>query len=589
MAFLGLLVLINVGSFLPLYLLNVRESPNPFEFLLVNDKTVLRSRLRSVYAKPECTDPFHLNFDFTFLVLLAVAFRADGRWLVWGATILLAFGFIEILYSAVMQVIFKRPPQLAADLLLLKAGLSLAQRRLYALAVVVAVLLATILGAAYFAVWLLLRMEPPDARVLLATALLLAPLCLYHWRLYDHGYYLGRTVYSPLLHLWRNVEHGKRLDVVLAKDPAHFESRNYFKGVTLAHRPTIVVICVESYGSVVYRDPDHSAAIGELLGDHERRLREAGYYFASTHSAAPIFAGGSWLSYASLTYGIEFTEMQLFDALFAAGSPFGAYESLFHVLKRNGYRNVLLCPLGGVDVRNVDWGRIDRCFQSDLDITFDSLGYRGPLVNYFGIVRLYSPLDQYSLSYAYERASRERSGPFSLFFCTLNSHYPWEAVGEVVADWRSLDDPAAPLHAFSGIAPERYRASIRYQLDYVLRFVRERADDDVVFVIFGDHQPPMITEKRMGKQTPVHVIGRDPKLVNVFLEHGFAARLDLTGAEPPPIKHHGFLSLFLKGMQAAYGAAGVPVDYREHGVELFDEPTAGAGARNYGNGQRAHR
>jgi phosphoglycerol transferase MdoB-like AlkP superfamily enzyme len=380
-------------------------------------------------------------------------------------------------------------------------------------------------------------------------------------------------VYSPLLHLVRNIEYGKRLDVVLKKDAAHFERRNHFKGVTLAKRPTIVVICVESYGSVVYRDPEHSAAVAGLVTSYEQRLRDSGYRFASTHSDAPIFAGGSWLSYASLTYGIEFTEPQLFDALFAAKSPFGAYESLFHVLKRNGYRNVLLCPLAGVDTRNVDWGQIDRFFQSDVDITFDSLGYRGPLVNYFGVVRLYSPLDQYSLSHGYERAAREASGPFSLFFCTLNSHYPWESVGEVVADWRSLDDPAAPLHSCRGGATERYRAAIRYQLDYVLRFVHERADDDVVFVVFGDHQPPLITEKRMGKQTPIHVIARNAQLIDVFLEHGFAAGLDLTGAEPRPIRHQGFLSLFLKGMQAAYGVADVPVDYRADGVALFDERT----------------
>jgi len=434
-------------------------------------------------------------------------------------------------------------------------------------------LLAGIAAAAYLATSLLFRVAPPDPGVALAAAVLLLPLCFFHWRLYDYGWYMGRTVYSPLLHLWRNVEYGKRLDAVLGKDAAHFESRNHFKSVELAQRPTVVLICVESYGSVVYRDREHSAAVAGLVAEHEQRLRKAGYHFASTHSDAPIFAGGSWLSYASFTYGIEFKEMQLFDALFAPGSPFGAYESLFHVLKRNGYRNVLLCPLGGVNVRHVDWGQIDRCFQSDLNVTFDSMGYRGPLVNYFGGVRLYSPLDQYSLSYAYELAARESARPFSLFFCTLNSHYPWESVGEVVADWRSLDDPAAPLRACSGSTQERYRASIRYQLDYTLGFVLERAEEDVVFVVFGDHQPPMITEERMGKQTPVHVIARDPELIDTFLEHGFAPRLNLMGAEARPIKHHGFLSLFLKGMQAAYGVADVRVDYREHGVGLFDEHT----------------
>ena len=127
------------------------------------------------------------------------------------------------------------------------------------------------------------------------------------------------------------------------------------------------------------------------------------------------------------------------------------------------------------------------------------------------------------------------------------------------------------MHSCRGSAPERYRAAIGYQLDYVLRFVRERADDDAVFVVFGDHQPPMITDKRMGKQTPVHVIARNQKLIDVFLEQGFAAGLDLTAKEPRPIRHQGFLSLFLKGMQAAYGAAGAPVEYREGGVGLFDE------------------
>jgi hypothetical protein len=574
MAFFIILALVNLVCFLPLYILNFREAPNPFEFLLANDKTVLRSRFRSVYAKPEFTDPFHVNFEFTFVVLLGVALGADGRWLVFGATALLAFGFVEIVYSVVMRSIFKRPPTLIADLVLLKVGFSLARQRLFVLAGVVAVVLAGIGTAAYLATSLLFRVAPPDAGVALAAAVLLLPLCFFHWRQYDYALYLGRTVYSPLLHLWRNVEYGRRLDVVLAKDAAHFESRNHFKSVELAQRPTVVLICVESYGSIVYRDRDHSAAVAGLVAEHEQRLRQVGYHFASTYSDAPIFAGGSWLSYASFTYGIEFKETQLFDALFAPDSPFGAYESLFHVLKRNGYRNVLLCPLGGVDVRNVDWGMIDRCFQSDLNITFDSMGYRGPLVNYFGVVRLYSPLDQYSLSYAYELAARERTGPFSLFFCTLNSHYPWEAVGEVVADWRSLDDASAPLRACSGSTQERYRASIRYQLEYVLRFVLERADEDVVFVVFGDHQPPMITEERMGKQTPVHVIARNRVLVDTFLEQGFASQLDLSGAEPRPIKHHGFLSLFLRGMQAAYGTGDAAVDYREHGVELFDERTA---------------
>ena len=323
MAFFGVLVLVNVVCFLPVYLLNIRESPNPFEFLLTNDKTVLQSKLKYVYAKLEFTDPFKINFDFTFVVLVAVAMGAESRGLIWGAAALLALGFVEILYGAVMQSIFKRPPTLAGDLSLLKTGIMVAQRRLYALSALVLAVLAAIGVAAYLATSWLFRLEPPDPRLALIVALLLLPLCLYHWRRYAYPSYLARTVYSPLLHLVRNIEYGKRLNVVLEKDAAHFERRNHFKGVTLAKQPTIVVICVESYGSVVYRDPAHSAAVADLVASYEQRLGDSGYRFASTHSDAPIFAGGSWLSYASLTYGIEFTEPQLFDALFAAKSPFG--------------------------------------------------------------------------------------------------------------------------------------------------------------------------------------------------------------------------------------------------------------------------
>ena len=273
MAFFGVLVLVNVVCFLPVYLLNIRESPNPFEFLLTNDKTVLQSKLKYVYAKLEFTDPFKINFDFTFVVLVAVAMGAESRGLIWGAAALLALGFVEILYGAVMQSIFKRPPTLAADLSLLRTGIKVAQRRLYALSALVLAVLAAIDVAAYLATSWLFRLEPPDARLALAVALLLLPLCLYHWRQYAYPSYLARTVYSPLLHLVRNIEYGKRLDIVLEKDAAHFERRNHFKGVTLAKQPTIVVICVESYGSVVYRDPEHSAAVADLVASYEQRLR----------------------------------------------------------------------------------------------------------------------------------------------------------------------------------------------------------------------------------------------------------------------------------------------------------------------------
>jgi hypothetical protein len=342
-----------------------------------------------------------------------------------------------------------------------------------------------------------------------------------------------------------------------------------------------VIICIESYGSVVHRDPRYAAGVSDLFRDYERQLTNAGYGFASTHSEAPLFAGGSWLSYASFTYGVAVTDLQLFDALFTHPSNFARYESLFHVLNRNGYENVLLCPLGGVDLHTVDWASVDRCFQAQRKILYADLGYVGPRVNYFGLIRRHSPLDQYSLNFAYERAQRTSRGPFSLFFCTLNSHFPWHSAPKAVADWQTLNDPNASLATLHDVSMlDRYVAAIRYQLDYTLRFAVQRSGDAPLIILFGDHQPPVITPESMGKKTPVHVLSRNRALVDVFLEQGFAPRIDLAGIEPRAIRHEGFLSLFMKAMNAAYGTSrALDLPYRERGTTLLEDPDlAGAPA-----------
>jgi hypothetical protein len=393
-------------------------------------------------------------------------------------------------------------------------------------------------------------------------AALLVPPCLHHWRSYAYESFTSRTVYSPAQHFYRNLQFSKRVRAIFAKGPDHFEKLNHFKAVKLVGAPNVIVICVESYGSVVYRDEEIYASIQDSIARFEPQLTALGYEFASNYSEAPIFAGGTWASYTSFTYGFRLDDLQLFDGLFVHSEAFGAYESLFHVLRRNGYGNVLLCPLGGPDIRSVDWEMIGRCFQSDRNIRFDDLQYDGQ-----------------RLSYAYESTKQSRTAPFSLFFCTLNSHFPWDTPKRAVADWRQLNDPAAISPGYGhGTNMSRYCDAVRYQLDYILRFIVDNADDDLVVILFGDHQPPFLTPERYGKTTPVHVIGRSSQLIDVFKDHGFVAAMNLAGIEPESIRHEGFLSLFMKGMQAAYGAdEDLEIDYRERGVALFEEPELGIG------------
>jgi len=574
MRFYVLLALINIASFLPLYLLNLRAAPNPFLFFVVRDKTQRAWILRLMYSRYHSTDPFRIHFDFTFYVLLAAALGVTGPTSRLMATALLALGFIEILYTAIMHSVFKRAPALGSDVSLLRAGLSLAQRQAYWMVPTLLGMLVAIVWAAGVTTSALLAATPPNAWHAAVVAALLLPPCFFHatWA-YDQ--YLWRTVYSPLLHFGLNLRFSALLDRLHDRDASHYERYNAFRDVRLEGAPNVVVVCVESYGSVAFRDDRAGAGLSSLLRNHEEHLTRLGYRVASTLSEAPLFAGGSWLSYTSFTYGTRIDNIQLYDGLFSRGSGFAAYESLFHVLNRNGYENVLLCPLGGVDEHTVDWASVDRCFHAQRRIGFDDLDYVGPKVNYLGIVRRYSPIDQFSLNRAYERA-RDQGDPFSLFFCTLNSHYPWHSIAEATDDWIGLNEPGVDvLGEPAGELIDRYNAAIRYQLDYLMRFARDRANDEPLIILFGDHQPPFITPEPLGKYTPVHVICHDQALIEAFLAHGFADTLDLSHMHSTTIRHEAFLSLLMQGLQSAWGTTtGLDLPFRERGASVFEDAWA---------------
>lgn len=573
MRFYTLLIAVNVACFVLRYSLNFREAPNPFAFLLSNEQSKGRGLVKRLFARPGYTDPWRINFDYTFLILFAVGSGSvSGPWR-WISAAILAFGFVEITYTTVMQMIFNRPPALVSDISLARAGLSLAQGHRYWIIGLTTVVLALICLAAYLATEWLFRLRPAPGAAPLLFAAFLVPPAIFHWRKYGYTYFLSRTIYSPALHFYRNLAHCWRLRYVARKNRSYFEARNRFSEVDLVRRPNIVIVCVESYGSLIYREPARDDGFVEQLAAYESELSARGYGIASTFSEAPIFAGGSWLSYTSFTYGFRLADGQLFDALFARDSQFGAYESLFHFLKRNGYANVLICPLGGVDTRSVDWDSIDRCFRTDRAIDFDALDFRGPLVEYFGVIRRYSPPDQYSLNFGYEAAHSPGSGPFCLFFCTLNSHYPWASPITIAENWQSLNDPEARLDtSTSADMMTRYREAIRYQLDNVLNFALKRADDDTLLVIFGDHQPPLLTKEHMGPHTPVHVIARNQTFLDAFRDRGFARSLDLTRADPTPIRHEAFLSLFIKGLNAAYGRhPRAEIAFEPDGIVMFEE------------------
>ncbi len=569
--FYGLLFGVNFLSFLPMFLLNVREQPNPLGFLFER-RYFNKNKLKLFYSKLRFTDPFRINFDYTFSLLLISAFQLTNQWSELLLTIIFVVSTLEIVYATIMHSVFRRAPAIVSDLSLIRAGLSIANQNRKVLLVLACA--ATII-LFYLAVKLneFLLSVPMDAAVSqLLFALLLVPPCLYHWKAFNYSDFLSRTVYSAGLHLYRNFANARKYGHLFERGSDFFTRHNQFRNVNLHGSPNILILCIESYGSAAFESREVHSVLRPQLESFSNLSRK-GLYVASNLSAAPIYTGGSWLSYASFTYGIRIDNLQIYDGLFLQKNAFQAYESLFHVLRRNKYRNYLLCPLGGIDRRDVDWDSLKRCFQSHHLFDFESLSFRGPCYRYLGQKHIYSAPDQYALNFAYTAATKDPRQPFSLFFCTLNSHYPWNSPGSAVANWQELNEQSYPIEKgkMRSNLSERYASAIRYQLDYLVNFLGAHVEDNLLTVVFGDHQPPFVSGEATGTLTPVHVLSRNKELIQVFESHGFVPSADLDRAELNPIRHEGFLSLLMKAMDLTYGSgSGETIKYLPTGSELFD-------------------
>ncbi len=570
--YLGL-ALVSVFCFLPHYLLNFRERPNPFEFLSAFRFNHIRG-VKPLYTKWPFSDPFRVNFDYTFLVLAAVFLGLDGTWVVILLALVLVASFLVVVYASIMHAIFKRPPGIRSDLSLLRTGMTLGREYLWALAAAMVLILCLISASAFLTTKWIMGAAPAGRMDLAVVALLLIAPCVYHWRSYGYPQFFFRTIYSPTLHVVRNLRHSEhyaRYQELVNRDSSYFKDLNPYRSLRLENPPNVVIIAIESYGSIVYRQQPMADAISPLLGELQARLADRGLHCASAYSRAPLFTGGSWLSYTTLTYGIKVDDVALYDLLFGQESGFSAYESLFHILQRNSFTNYLLAPLGGVDDHEVEWSVIERCFQSDVIIDVNGLEYSGPVLPYLALGERFSPPDEYSLNRGYEIARQTSEGPFSMFYLTLNSHFPYNSPVITAGDWRSLNCDDVKLVTTADRAAglrSRYQQAMQYQLRVIGEFIERNATDNTVFVVFGDHQPPQVATEDMGPDTQVHIISPDSRLNDVFLEHGFARSLVLDN-QASTIHHEGFLTLFLKAMGEAYGRQGGDVlPYFEQGIKL---------------------
>ncbi len=561
LAFWMAFAVLNLLLFLPLFLLG-GESQSSAQSASVGD---WKSTLAGVFVWRSEVDPLRISIELTLLTALWVWVRQVQGWLfrVIVATVYLV-ALVYSIYEAVLSVwllepIFYSQIQLARDglpylLAHLGSGWWMAMGGLLALCLGIALIL--LLLDALFTSGATSRLSRAS-RVLIGAAALLCIATLVRYQ-----YYTARPemVTSSIGYkLERNFLASRQMRRdVLAFDDNVVQAAYDYAPAMLAKQPDIYLIFVESYGSVLYKRDDFRAAYTKLLAELEPELARDGWRSTTSLSISPTWGGGSWMAYTSAMLGVRVDNQPQYLSLLNKYQV-DTFPSLGRTLHNQGYRFAWLSALDD-SFSEVSWQRVGRFYGVDRLFRHDDLGYQGPGYGWGP-----APPDEYTLNKTIETLHGESDQPLFLFTITQNSHYPWVPLPRIVDDWRTLvrsdADPANGVTAATPIDPDsiehaerrqNYLHAVTYQLQMLARLIEAQGDDNSIFVLVGDHQPPVVSRRSDGWETPIHIISRDGALVDSFAQYGFAPGLQAASMSTT-LHHEGIYSLLMRALTERYG------------------------------------
>ena len=136
-----------------------------------------------------------------------------------------------------------------------------------------------------------------------------------------------------------------------------------------------------------------------------------------------------------------------------------------------------------------------------------------------------------------------------------SSHSPWRPLPQTV-DWTAVGD-GSTYSDVSGTAARGedggrradYRRAIEYSLNTLVSYVETYGDDDLVLVVVGDHQPPVVTPTGAGRDVPISIIARDPTVLDRTSAWGWQ-----DGMRPGPAAPSRPMSGFRDSFFAAFGS-----------------------------------
>ena len=162
-----------------------------------------------------------------------------------------------------------------------------------------------------------------------------------------------------------------------------------------------------------------------------------------------------------------------------------------------------------------------------------------------------------------------------MFFITQTTHNPFYCPDSLARDWQSLNSEpdSVSFHASVFLKKPRisdYAKAVHYDLSALVQFIIQVPDSNTIFILIGDHQPPVITSAKNGFETPVHIISRNKEFTKAFMQFGFREGMK-ADEKAIPIRHEGIYSMFMREFVRFYGTdhSQLP-EYRPYGIKVSE-------------------
>ena len=324
-------------------------------------------------------------------------------------------------------------------------------------------------------------------------------------------------------HLFRMLDERERFQDEMDASPANYaQLPGLLSGL---EGRNVLLAFIESYGISALEDPRYAPVILPRLEDMERRFEEAGLYVVSGTLEAPIQGGQSWLGHGSLMGGLWLENQLRYDLLLASGR-----ETLVDDFRRAGYRTFALMP-----AITMAWPEGER-FGYDRIYAHEDIGYQGPPLNWVTMP------DQFTWWFLEQEILASRGdAPLFVKLALISSHAPWTPIlpvldeweeigdGSIFAPWEDAGEPPSELWRDTDRVRDHFALQVEYAVHAMIAYAERFLDSGTLLIALGDHQPaPLITGDDASLEVPVHVISREPSILEPFLQWGFQP-----GALPP--------------------------------------------------------